>query len=306
MLLRRILLLSLLCLCTATAQAEGVIHLILSDSGEAYQTLAEAVRDGIGGRQSVKVWALAELDASQVQSLTRTSVLVVPVGVKAARFVAEHHAGQAAVLSLMIPRAVSEKLHWPASLGRKKTSAVYIDQPASRSLGLVEAAFPAARRVGLVVSPENAVVARLLTQEAARRNLKLNVETIDSAAEVAPALRRVLAESDVLLLAPDALAINAGNAQNVLLTTYRFRVPVIGFSQGLAKAGAVASVYSSPAQIGRQGALLVTRFGETGELPPPQHAGEFSIAFNSQVARSLGVVLPNEADIRHKLGAQGE
>jgi ABC-type uncharacterized transport system substrate-binding protein len=183
---------------------------------------------------------------------------------------------------------------------------VYIDQPASRSLGLVEAAFPAARRVGLVVSPENAVVARLLAQEAARRNLKLNVETIDSAVDVAPALRRVLADSDVLLLAPDAIAINAGNAQNVLLTTYRFRVPVIGFSQGLAKAGAVASVYSSPAQIGRQGAVLATRFGETGELPPPQHASEFSIAFNTQVARSLGVVLPNEADIRHKLGAQSE
>jgi ABC-type uncharacterized transport system substrate-binding protein len=306
MLLRRILLLCLLCLCTSAAQAEGVIHLILSDSGEAYQELAEAVRAGVGARQTIKVWALADLTASQVQSMTRTADLVAPVGVKAARFVAEHHAGQAAVLSLMIPRAVSEKLHWPASLGRKKTSAVYIDQPASRSLGLVEAAFPAARRVGLVVSPENAVVARLLTQEATHRNLKLNVETIDSAADVAPALRRVLPESDVLLLAPDALAINAGNAQNVLLTTYRFRVPVIGFSQGLAKAGAVASVYSSPAQIGRQGVLLATRFGEAGELPPPQHASEFSIAFNAQVARSLGVVLPNETDIRHKLGAQSE
>jgi ABC-type uncharacterized transport system substrate-binding protein len=304
--LRHFFLLCLTWLLFQPAWGEDVIHLVLSDTGIAYQEAADAFRVGIGPRQSVKVWSLADLSASQVQSLTHTDDLVVPVGVKAARFVAEHHAGQAPVLSLMIPRAVSEKLQWPASLGRKNVSAVYIDQPASRSFGLVDAAFPAARRVGLLVSAENAVVARLLAQEAARRNFKLIVETIDSADDVAPALRRILPDSDVLLLVPDTLAINAGNAQNVLLTTYRFRIPVIGFSPGLSKAGAVASVYSSPAQIGRQGAQMAARQGEGGELSPPRHAGEFSIAFNPHVARSLGVILPVETDIRRKLGAQIE
>jgi len=303
---RHILILCLCWLVTSPAWAEGVIHLILSDQSGAYQEAAEAFRAGIGQRQAINVWPLADLSASQVQSMTRTDDLIVPVGVKAARFVAEHHAGQAAVLSLMIPRAVSEKLQWPAGLGRRKVSAVYIDQPPSRSIGLAEAAFPAARRVGLLISSENAGVGKLLLQESARRNLRLNVETVDTADDVAPALRRVLPESDLLLLVPDAIAINAGNAQNVLLTTYRFRVPVLGFSQGLSKAGAVASVYSSPAQIGSQGALMATRWIQGGELPPPQHAGEFSIAFNSHVARALGVLLPKEDDIRRKLGAQSE
>ncbi|MDP2788280.1 MAG: ABC transporter substrate binding protein [Pseudomonadota bacterium] len=303
---RRLFFLFLIWLAFRPAWAEGVIHLILSDQGGAYQEVTEAFRAGVGQRQAIKVWSLPDLTASQVQSMTRTSDLVAPVGVKAARFVAEHHAGQAAVLSLMIPRAVSEKLQWPASLGRKKVSAVYIDQPPSRSLGLVEAAFPAARRVGVLISADNAGVAKLLMQESARRNLKLHVESVDSADDVAPALRRVLPDSDVLLLVPDAIAINAGNAQNVLLTTYRFRVPVLGFSQGLSKAGAVASVYSSPAQIGRQGASMAVRLAADDEMPLPQHAAEFFIAFNPHVARSLGVVLPNEDEIRRKLGAQSE
>lgn len=299
-------LIGLACLAMRPAWAGGVIHLILSDSGGAYQEVAEAFRSGVAQPQAVKVWALADLGASQIQNLTRTADLMVPVGVKAARFIAENHVGHAAVLSLMLPRAVSEKMQWPASQGRRKVSTVYIDQPPGRSLGLIEVAFPAARRVGLVASAENAGTAKLLTQESVRRNLKLNVETVYSAEDVAPALRVVLPESDVLLLVPDALAINAANAQNVLLTTYRFRIPVIGFSPGLAKAGAVASVYSSPAQIGRQGAQMAARFADTGELPPPQHASEFSIAFNRHVARSLGVVLPNEDEIRRKLGAQNE
>ena len=287
--------------------ADGIIQLILSEPGAAHQEAADAFRAGIGSRRASKVWLLSELTPSQIQNLSRGTDLLVPIGVKAARFVAEHHAGQASVLSLMVPRAVGERLQWSAALARKKASYVYIDQPVSRSLGLVEAAFPAARRIGVVLSPENANVSRLLAQEATRRHLVLNQETVASPEEVAPALRRVLPESDVLLLVPDSLAINASNAQNVLLTTYRYRVPVLGFSQGLAKAGAVAAVYSSPGQIGRQGAQMALRWQpESGELPASQHAEEFSVAFNRHVARSLDVNLADEDEIARKLGAKNE
>jgi len=300
------LLLLLIWLVFQPAWAGGAIHLILSDSGVAYQELSDAFRADIGARASVKIWPLADLSPDQAQGLSRAADLMVPVGVKAARFVAEHHVGQAPVLSLMIPRTAQEKLQWPTQLGRKKVSAIFIDQPPSRSLGLVDAAFPNARRVGLVISAENAAYVKTLAREATQHNLGLAIETISSAEDLAPALRRVLQDSDVLLLVPDAIAINAGNAQNVLLTTYRFRTPVIGFSQGLSKAGAVASVYSSPAQIGQQGARFALLLEDGGELPPPQHAAEFSISFNPHVARSLGLALPNEAEIRRKLGARRE
>lgn len=305
LMLPRFFLLCLIGLVFSPARADDVVHLILSGSGDAYQEVADAFRTG-SRNASVKVWSMADLDAGQVQTLTRASDLVAPVGVKAARFVSEHHSGRAPVLMLMIPRAASEKLSWPANLPRKTVSAVFIDQPPSRSLALVAAAFPTARRVGLVISPENAAVAKLLVQESPRHGLSLNVEVVNSADAVSPALRRVLADSDVLLLVPDAIAINAGNAQNVLLTTYRFRTPVVGFSQGLSKAGAVASVYSSPEQIGLQGAQFANRLFDGGELPQQQHANEFSISFNQHVARSLGVVLQNETDIRRKLGTRGE
>ncbi len=288
------------------ASAENVVHLILSEDAAAYQEVANSFRAGIGPRLNVKVWTLADIDVAQVRNLTGGSDLVVPVGVKATRFVAAQHAGQAPVLALMIPRATSEKLKWPAGMSRKKISAVFIDQPPERSLTLVEAAFPAARNVGLVISSENEAVAKALAREAARRNLRLTVETITGPEALPSALRRVLAESDVLLLVPDAVAINASNAQNVLLTTYRFRIPVVGFSQGLTKAGAVVSVYSSPAQIGLQGAQFAARLVEMGELPVPRHARESSFAFNSYVARSLGVVLPSEAEIRRKLESKND
>jgi len=300
---RHLLVLLLLALLAPRAWADGVVHLILSESGQAYQEASEAFRAGLVTGRTVRVFSLSDLTGGQIQALTRGGDLVVPIGVKAARQVAENHAGQGSVLALMIPRAVGEKLAWPAGLGRKKASFAYIDQPVSRSLGLIAEAFPSSSRVGVVISPENAGLAKSLQQEASRRQWTLNLESVNTADEVAGALRRVLADSDVLLLVPDALVINAANAQNVLLTTYRYRVPVVGFSQGLTKAGAVASLYSSPAQIGRQGAQMAARWLETGELPPPQPAAEFSLSVNRHVARSLGVASPHEAELRRKLGA---
>jgi len=300
----RFLLALLAWLVSAPVWADGVVHLIASEEGGAYREAAESFRAAFASSRQVKSWTLAELDGRQIRALTGENNLIVPIGLKATHAVAEQHAGHAAVLSLMVPRVSGERLNWPGALQRRKISSVYIDQPASRTLGLVEAAFPQARRVGLVVSGENAETAKLLQQEAARRHLSLNLETVARPEDVAPALRTLLPESDVLLLVPDSLAFHAGNAQNVLLTTYRYRVPVVGFSQGLSKAGAVAVVYSSPAQIGRQGALMALRWKpESGDLPPSRHADEFSVAFNAYVARSLGVVLPDLGEVRGRLGA---
>lgn len=304
--LRSLIVLCLQLLVIAPTSAEVPIHLILSDSGPAYMEVADAFRKEIGQRQPTRIWLLSDLALSQIKAIGRSSALLVPIGVKAANWVAENHTGTASVLALMLPRAAVEKLDWPAGMSRSSVSAVYIDQPASRSLALAESTFQGARRIGLMVSPENSVVAQELAQAAARRKLKLNIEYVNAAADVSPALSRILPESDVLMLVPDTIAINTGNARNVLLSTYRYRVPVLGFSQGLAKAGAVASVYSSPTHIGRHGAMMALKLFSTGVLPAAQHADMFSIAFNPHVARSLGLTLPEEAEIRRKLGASNE
>lgn len=294
-------------LACAPVRAEGVVHLIASEEGGAYREVADAFREAYTSPRPIRYWTLSDLDNPRLRALVANSDLIIPIGLKAAGAVAAQPAGQAAVLTLMVPHVSARRLDPPTALARRKLSHVHIDQPASRILSLVEAAFPLARRLGLVASAENAEVVKQLQQEAERRRLSLKVELVASPEQLAPALRNVLPEVDALLLVPDAIAFHAGNARNVLLTTYRYRVPVVGFSRGLARAGAVAAVYSSPAQIGRQGARMAMRWKpESGELPPSQAADEFSIAFNPYVARSLGVVLPDPNEVGRKLGAAVE
>lgn len=283
----------------------GGVALVLSERGPAYEELANAFAGGFGDRHRLRVLYLDGLDAKGVQALGREVGLLVPVGIKATHMVAEHAGGQAAVLALMVPRSGFEAETWPASLPRRRLSAVYIDQPPGRSLSLIEKVLPKAKQVGVIHSHLGLANIAALSQEAARRHMSLRLAEVPPSGELAAGLRQVLPESDVLLLQPDALVINANNVQHVLLTTYRYRIPVIGFSQGLVKAGAVAAVYSSPAQIGAQGGQIARqwRLGE-GDLPPPRYCDEYAVAFNPHVARSLGISLPDESMLRLNSGGE--
>lgn len=290
----------------ATAvMANGTLALLLSERGPAYDEVAEAFLARLDDTRGVRVVHADDLDAREMQTLIRETGLLVPVGSRATRLVAEHVGRNAAVLALMVPRSAFEAENWPAALPRRRLSAVFIDQPPARSLALIERLLPQARQVAVLYTQRVQANLAALQQEAGRRRVALRAHEIEHAGEVANGLRQILPGADVLLLLPDAQVVNANNVQHLLLTTYRYRVPVIGFSQGLVRAGAIAAVYSTPAQIGAQGGDIARqwRMGE-GDLPPPTHCKEFSIAFNTTVARSLGITLPDEAAVRQQMGAE--
>ena len=116
-------------------------------------------------------------------------------------------------------------------------------------------------------------------------------------------LEAVLTEADLLLALPDPLVFNRNTAQSLFLTSYRYRDPVLGYSRSLTRAGALLSLHSSPAQIGRQAAEWISSAmqGGTVRLPPPAYPSYFSVSINDQVARSLGFILPPEADLEKRL-----
>lgn len=285
--------------------ANTAIALLLSERAPAYDEVAEAFIARLGDARGVRVLHADDLDTRELQTLARETGLLVPIGSKATRLVAEHAGRNAAVLALMLPRSVFEAESWPAALPRRRLSAVFIDQPPARSLALIERLLPQAKQVAVLYTQRIQAQVNALQQEAARRRTVLRAQEITHEAEVASGLRQVLTGSDVLLLLPDAQVVNAYNIQHLLLTTYRYRIPVVGFSQGMVRAGAIAAVYSTPAQIGAQGGDIARqwRLGE-GDLPAPSHCHEFSIAFNHNVARSLGISLPDEAMVRAQLGAE--
>ena len=98
---------------------------------------------------------------------------------------------------------------------------------------------------------------------------------------------------------------NRDTLKGVLLSSYRNRKPAISYSPAHVKTGAVASIFSSPVDIGRHLALLLNR--EFNKQARTDSALEFprfyTIATNLRVANALGIDLPREHELRSKIDA---
>lgn len=104
-----------------------------------------------------------------------------------------------------------------------------------------------------------------------------------------------IAQAEVLLALPDSAVYNTENFRNILLSTYRHKQGVIGFSGDMVKAGALATTYSEVEDIDAQVADIAAAYVTGGELPPPQFPRYFRTVVNEGVARSLDVGVSDAA-----------
>lgn len=280
------------------------IRVLLSDDSAPYQEAYEAIRAGLQGLGH----DISPIDAGKpAPGELGSASLVVAVGVRATESMF-NLSSRPPLLVILVPREWYLKSAQP-ELSRstaKGVSAIYVDQPFDRQARLIRLAFPDAKRVGLVISAKREALVGKLQAELRRQGLSLEHEAISTDRELIGALERVLPSSDLLLALPDPIAFNRNTAQSVFLTSYRYRDPVLGYSSSLTRAGALLSLYSTPAQVGRQAADWIRKAGQGAppSLPPPSHPDYFSVSINSQVARSLGIKLPAEAELVRELGGE--
>lgn len=264
----------------------------MSDLGGAYAEAAATLSQELSrGPRPIEPRVIHWRDL-QTPATAKPPQLIVTLGASALRGLIElgqqdPTIARVPVLAALLPKASYDNL---ASRARQPTSAVLLDQPVGRYLDLVRLAMPGNRRVGVLLGPESSILAPQLARAAAVRGLQVvPIQISGEPTELYPALRTLLAESDVLLALPDGQVYNAASLQTVLITTYRQRVPVVAFSAAYAKAGATLALYTAPAQAASQTATVVKGFLAGRGLPPPQLASDFSVAKNERVARSLGV-----------------
>ena len=118
--------------------------------------------------------------------------------------------------------------------------------------------------------------------------------SVNDEKDVARAVQEAVGQSEILLAHPDPVVFNPQSIQSVLLTSYRSRVPLLGFSPAYTRAGALASLHSTIPQMAAQAAEMVRTAMQTGNLPAAQYPRDFEVSVNRQVARSLGVDMPPE------------
>ncbi len=170
---------------------------------------------------------------------------------------------------------------------RMAMTAIYAEPAPNDQMRLAELLYGRPVRVGVLLGPDTAFL-RPVLHEATEIQMYAPGEDLNHTLNS-------MTRAETLLALPDSDIYNAENVRNILLSTYRRKQGVIGFSADMVKVGALATTYSEIEEINAQVAELAADFVRTGELDPPQFPRYFRTIINEGVASSLDVRVTDSA-----------
>jgi ABC-type uncharacterized transport system substrate-binding protein len=273
-------------------EAENLsVLVVLSDSSAPYDLFLKTFNQNLPSSIHSNVKQLASISSAE----TLQADLIITVGVKAAEWVSVRT--DSPVLAAMLPsNTFSAILSKPGRT--KQLSAIYLDQSWRRQAQLILAAFPDRKRIGVIYTPEAHLDLEILQSQLAEHDVKLVKKALKSNSDIYIELEEVLSESGVLLAVADSNIYNTNTIRNILLSSFRHGVPLVGLSQSYINAGGLCAVFSTPDQLAAQAAEVTISFAQARRLPEPRFPMHFSVAVNEKVGRALGLSMLTPESLR--------
>jgi len=289
------------------ASAEFIQQLRESQPPGAQMQVVRLPHDGGGGSPAPVAAAPEEEQAANAGVRTRSlrsagaEALTVAVGPGAARSAIESDSREPLLLA-MLSRIEYETLKASPGLRRpdRRVGVLLRDPSMADQLALVDAALPQRRRLGVVATADSEPVLAEL-ERAAGKNWTLQVATAPDAKSIAPALRGVLSGSDAILVLPDAIGDDQAATLAVLHAAANAGLPVFGASEGMVRSGGLAAAVSTPAQLARQAQAMGQKLAAAPAGVMVESARPASVRVNANVARGLGLRLPDERELTDRV-----
>jgi len=270
------------------------LALVLSDSKGPYAEFSGALHETLDGSP----WKIIASGGSEALDSSVRPDLIVAVGGEAFRRILAR-GGNTPVLAALVPRPTYEKILADSAPSRPRTSAIFLEQPAARQAAFIRQLLPGLSRIGILHRRDSTQALAPHVQAMSAAGLVVETEETQNDNDLLPALNTLLPKVNALLALPDPNIYKRDNIKAILVTTYRHQKPLIAFSPTLVNAGALAALYTTPAQAARQTGDLILTYGTA--LPTPREPSLFAIAINQNVAQALNLSPPDEATLRRSL-----
>lgn len=266
--------------------AWGDVRLVLSDTGPHYRQIAEDINLYLENFHPDV--ARSQTLSTENLELVNSDDLIIAIGTKAAEKSAENYP-ENPMLYLFITHQTWDTLS--GSMGKR--AAIVIDQPAARYLKLARLVAPYARTLGTVYGPISGAHQHQLQAAASTLGFELALDNISRDSNPLEVISPIFDVSDVFVALPDEALINRNLAQWALHLGFKKQIPIIGFSQSYTKAGALASIFTSPENMSRQSLEWLNKYLSASSTPDwrelqPQY---FTITLNKRVMNALGLNL---------------
>lgn len=232
-------------------------------------------------------YGLLEVDDSP-QRLRRAGRPTAYLALGAAAFQAAVDARlDAPVVSLFASRQAYERTTRAAA--NVQATAIFGEPAPTQQMRLIASLYKRQVAVGVLTSEQSSSNEQALRGAASESGLRLEIARVGQETGLTRALNQ-LGTVTVVLIQPDTALYSQTSLRELLESTYRRRLPVIGFSAALVAAGTLASAHTDVQDTLLQldGALDQIA---AGRLPGPRYPAYWRVAVNDSVARSLDVVV---------------
>lgn len=188
----------------------------------------------------------------------------------------------------------------------KSDAILYMTQPYCRQIRFIKLINENWKTIGILSSRKKPVDTKTIQQCANKYDMKIHAVNTEGTKYLTRKIKTALNNSDILLALPDKNIYNSETVKNILLTSYRYRKPVIAFSKNFVNAGALASIYSSTEQIAQSASTLIDQYFDLGKRfkRSINHPQSFDISINRQVFKALNLSIPDIDKLKQSIEYQ--
>jgi len=293
------LVLQFFCAASFANDVKNILFIVSKDTAN-YIQIVELIKADLGNREKGVSFSTVQKDArDKVESAMEKSDLIVTLGSSAAEIAIGKKVGKKLIASLITESAftaLAEQHYGSKSKALASgISVVVLDQPLQRSLKLAATVLPELNHVGLMLGPSSKINAPVFERQLKDAGMKPHILSIAATDNPIHKIDPVMKNSDVFIPIADSHLINVTTAKWILQLSYRYRVPVIGFSKNYVNAGALAAVFSSPEDVARQTAEVVLDLLVGNHQSSNMHLPKYcTLKFNKNVAWHLGMNIKGE------------
>jgi putative tryptophan/tyrosine transport system substrate-binding protein len=176
----------------------------------------------------------------------------------------------------------------------RSITAIFAETSPRAQLDLIREIFGQRSHIAVLTSDANTRSHERLLSTARNTTASIHVEQIADTREVVRSIAR-LPSVDVLLATIDSGVYTSNNIREILESTYRRGIPMVGFNPSSVNAGMLAATFANVDDVLNHFDELIRSFASSGRLPEPSYPRYWRVAINESVARSLSVVIPSTA-----------
>ena len=179
----------------------------------------------------------------------------------------------------------------------KNITGVSLSYPLKTQFRWLKNFFPQKKDVAVLYNPsENADTVRIAKEIGSETGFNLVAIPVLNPKELPYALEQLADKIELLLAIPDETVMSTNTAKEVLLASFRNKVPLIGLSDNWVKSGAFYALSWDYVDLGRQTGVMSQKLLEGAPLQSvsPEYPRKVTYTINAKIAEHMNMEIPED------------